>query len=77
MIPVLLPWQSFLIVSDPAIAKHILRENSKAYSKVRLLLIYLPVYICFTDLGDALFDYRRRPCREFLRRYWSLSWVPV
>lgn len=26
--------QSFLIVSDPAITKHILRENSKAYSKV-------------------------------------------
>ncbi|CAN6273957.1 unnamed protein product [Urochloa humidicola] len=25
--------KSFLIVSDPAIAKHILRENSKAYSK--------------------------------------------
>jgi beta-ring hydroxylase len=25
--------QSFLIVSDPAIAKHILRDNSKAYSK--------------------------------------------
>jgi len=26
--------QSFLIVSDPAIAKHILKDNSKAYSKV-------------------------------------------
>lgn len=28
------PFQSFLIVSDPVIAKHILRDNSKAYSKV-------------------------------------------
>ncbi|KAF6152895.1 hypothetical protein GIB67_033466 [Kingdonia uniflora] len=26
-------YQSFLIVSDPSIAKHIFRENSKAYSK--------------------------------------------
>lgn len=26
--------QSFLIVSDPSIAKHILKDNSKAYSKV-------------------------------------------
>lgn len=31
--------QSFLIVSDPDIAKHILRDNSKAYSKV-LVIIY-------------------------------------
>jgi len=29
-------FESFLIVSDPAIAKHILRDNSKAYSKVWL-----------------------------------------
>jgi hypothetical protein len=27
--------QSFLIVSDPAIAKHILKDNAKGYSKVR------------------------------------------
>lgn len=26
--------QSFLIVSDPAIAKHILKDNPKGYSKV-------------------------------------------
>lgn len=27
--------QSFVIVSDPSIAKHVLRDNSKAYSKVK------------------------------------------
>ena len=36
MISVFVYFQSFLIVSDPAIAKHILRDNSKAYSKVWL-----------------------------------------
>lgn len=30
--------QSFLIVSDPSIAKHILKDNSKAYSKVKVCL---------------------------------------
>lgn len=33
--------QSFLIVSDPAIAKHILRDNSKAYSKVCVVQFWM------------------------------------
>lgn len=37
--------QSFLIVSDPSIAKHILKDNSKAYSKVSWSF-FLPDSIC-------------------------------
>ena len=32
--------QSFLIVSDPSIAKHILRDNLKSYSKVNHIGLY-------------------------------------
>lgn len=36
---ILLSLQAFLIVSDPTIVKHILKDNSKAYSKVWNLTI--------------------------------------
>ena len=45
--------QSFLIVSDPSIAKHILRDNSKSYSKVNHICLFF-IFLCIGWANIAL-----------------------
>jgi hypothetical protein len=63
--------KSFIVVSDPIVAKHILRDNARAYDKGVLAEILKPIMgkgLIPADPGEL--EELRRPC---IRHYSILS----
>ena len=44
--------KSFLVVSDPVVAKHVLRDNSRGYDKGALSLVLEDIMGTIADRGD-------------------------